>query len=180
MLRQLGLTSRPLSLPSIVRAFWGWFKTSTLRARTTKRSCMLAWAWVVISSGPTSKHFDVDMPGHYEKPARIGFKCQEGHCGLPESDRAPRRANRAVNFLLRGGVQLPRICGMEDESYFVALIRMYDRALTFVSKLPPAERATYLKRLDKLRSRGRHVGWGVEDNLNDLWYPADLDSRQSE
>jgi hypothetical protein len=71
-------------------------------------------------------------------------------------------------------------CGMEDESYFVALIRMYDRALTFVSKLPPAERATYLERLDKLRSRSRHVGWGVEDNLNDLWYAADLDGHQSE
>jgi hypothetical protein len=69
-------------------------------------------------------------------------------------------------------------CGMEDESYFVALIRMYDRALTFVSKLPPAERATYLERLDKLRSRSRHVGWGVEDNLNDLWYA--VDGHQSE
>ena len=67
-------------------------------------------------------------------------------------------------------------CSMEDESYFVALIRMYDQALTFVLKLPPTERATYLERLDKLRSRSRHVGWGVEDNLNDLWYAADVDS----
>jgi hypothetical protein len=68
---------------------------------------------------------------------------------------------------------------MEDESYFVALIRMYDRALTCVSKLPPAERTTYVERLDKLRPRSRHVQWGVEDNLNDLWY-ADLDSHESE
>jgi hypothetical protein len=67
-------------------------------------------------------------------------------------------------------------CSMEDEGYFVALTRMYDQALTFVLKLPPAERATYLERLNKLRSRSRHVGWGVEDNLNDLWYAADLDS----
>jgi hypothetical protein len=66
-------------------------------------------------------------------------------------------------------------CSMEDESYFAALIRMYDRSLKFVLGLPPAERATYLERLDKLRSRGRHVGWGVEDELNNLWYAAALD-----
>jgi hypothetical protein len=66
-------------------------------------------------------------------------------------------------------------CSMEDESYFAALIRMYDRSLKFVLDLLPAERATYLERLDKLRSRGRHVGWGVEDELNNLWYAAALD-----
>jgi hypothetical protein len=58
--------------------------------------------------------------------------------------------------------------GVEDQSYFIALIGMYDRALTFVSKLGPAERANYLERLDKLRPRSRHLGWGVGDILNDF------------
>ena len=70
--------------------------------------------------------------------------------------------------------------GMEDESYFVALIRMYDRSLKFALNLPRAERAAYLERLDKLRSRARHVGWGVQDELNELWHAADLDEHQSE
>ena len=69
-------------------------------------------------------------------------------------------------------------CSMEDESYFVALVRMYERALEFVLSLPPTERANYLERLDKLRSRGRHVGWGVQDELNGLWYAAALDEHQ--
>jgi hypothetical protein len=69
--------------------------------------------------------------------------------------------------------------GMEDESYFVALIRMYDRALKLVLDLAPAEHSTHLERLDKLRSRGKHVGWGVQDELNDLWYAADLEEHQS-
>jgi hypothetical protein len=69
-------------------------------------------------------------------------------------------------------------CGLEDESYFAALIRMYGRSLELVSNLPPAERATYLERLDKLRARGRHVGWGVQDELNGLWYAAALDEHQ--
>jgi hypothetical protein len=69
-------------------------------------------------------------------------------------------------------------CSMEDEGYFSALIRMYGRSLEFVSSLPPAERATYLERLDKLRSRGRHIGWGVEEEFNSLWYAAALDEHQ--
>ena len=69
-------------------------------------------------------------------------------------------------------------CSMEDGSYFVALIRMYDRSVNFVLNLPPGERRTYVERLDKLRSRGRHVGWGVEDELNALWYAADFDEHR--
>ncbi|MDA9490853.1 hypothetical protein [Bradyrhizobium sp. CCBAU 11361] len=52
-------------------------------------------------------------------------------------------------------------CSMEDESCFAALIRMYGRSLEFVSSLPTAQSAAYLERLDKLRSRGSHVGWGA-------------------
>jgi hypothetical protein len=59
-------------------------------------------------------------------------------------------------------------CSMEDERYFDALIRMYDRSLQFALNLPPVERVTYLERLNKLRSRAGHVGWGVQDELNSL------------
>jgi hypothetical protein len=71
-------------------------------------------------------------------------------------------------------------CSMEDEGYFAALIRMYERSLEIVSSLPPAERTTYLERLDKLRSRGRSVGWAVEEEFNSLWYAAALDEHQDE
>jgi hypothetical protein len=66
-------------------------------------------------------------------------------------------------------------CGMEDESYFTALIRMYGLSIEFVSRLSPAERTTYIERLDKLRSRGRNVGWAVGEEFNSLWYAAALD-----
>ena len=66
-------------------------------------------------------------------------------------------------------------CNVEDESYFAALIRMYGRSLEIVSSLPPAERTTYLERLEKLGSRGRNVGWGVEEEINSLWCAAALD-----
>ena len=71
-------------------------------------------------------------------------------------------------------------CSIEDESYFAALIRMYERSLEFVLSLPPAERPTYLQRLDKLRSRADHIGWAVEEELNSLWYAAAPDEHQGE
>ena len=66
-------------------------------------------------------------------------------------------------------------CSFDDERYFVALIRMYDRSVNRVLSLPVAERRAYVERLDKLRSRVKNVGWGVEDELNDRWHSADFD-----
>ncbi len=66
-------------------------------------------------------------------------------------------------------------CSFESEKYFAALIRMYDRSVNFVLSLPPAERPNYVERLAKLRSRSKHFGWGVEDELNDRWYAANFD-----
>lgn len=71
-------------------------------------------------------------------------------------------------------------CSMEDETYFVALIRMYDRSLQFALNLTPAERGSFVDRLDKLRARAKHIGWGVEDELNSLWHSVDFDSDQSD
>jgi hypothetical protein len=77
-------------------------------------------------------------------------------------------------FYCEEAVSFLESCSMEDESYFLALIRMYDQSLKCALNLPPTERSAYLERLDKLRSRARHVGWGVEDELNSLW-SAELD-----
>ena len=71
-------------------------------------------------------------------------------------------------------------CSFESEKYFVALIRMYDRSVNFVLSLPPAERPNYVERLAKLRSRSKHVGWGVEDELNSLCYAAELGEHPSD
>jgi hypothetical protein len=73
-------------------------------------------------------------------------------------------------FYCEEAISFLESCGMEDESYFLALIRMYGRSLKCALTLPPANRSTYLERLDKLRSRVKHVGWGVQDELNSLWY----------
>jgi hypothetical protein len=48
------------------------------------------------------------------------------------------------------------------------------RATSFApgDSLHLAERSSYLDRLGKLRSRGKNVGWVVEEEFNNLWYDA--------
>jgi hypothetical protein len=82
-------------------------------------------------------------------------------------------------FYCEEAVGLLESCSMDDERYFAALIRMYGRSLEIVSSLPTAERTTYLERLDRLRSRGKNVGWLVEEEFNSLWYDA-VDEQKSE
>jgi hypothetical protein len=82
-------------------------------------------------------------------------------------------------FYCEEAISFLESCSMDDEKYFAALIRMYGRSLEIVSSLPLAERSTYLERLGRLRSRGRNVGWVVEEEFNSLWYDA-VDEQHSE
>ena len=84
-------------------------------------------------------------------------------------------AELSVFYCEQAALQLSD-CGMDDEGYFSALVRMFERALTAVMKLPPAERAGLVDRLDRVRSGLRDIGWGVKDAVDDLW--LDLDPRQ--
>jgi hypothetical protein len=68
-------------------------------------------------------------------------------------------------------------CSFDDERYFIALIRMYDQSVNRILSLPLAERLAYVERLGKLRTRAKRVGWGVKDELNDLWHAADFEEQ---
>ena len=78
-------------------------------------------------------------------------------------------------FYCEEAFSLLESCVFEDGRYFVALIRMYDQAVKRVLDLPVAERHGYAKRLGNLRSRARPIGWGIEDELDGVWYEAGLD-----
>ena len=60
-------------------------------------------------------------------------------------------------------------CGMEDEGYYAALIRMFEQALKWAMPLPGDCRASFLDRLHRVREAGCRIGWGVGDELGDLW-----------
>ena len=61
-------------------------------------------------------------------------------------------------------------CGMEDEAYYSALVRMFEQGLVLSFELPDAERNKMLKRLDAVRTSLRGIGWGVSDGMNEIWH----------
>ena len=83
-------------------------------------------------------------------------------------------------FFCEEAFTLVEECSFGDERYFIALIRMYARSVNVVLSLSLAERRAYVERLAKLRSRSKHLGWGVDGAFNDIWYDADFDDQLDE
>jgi hypothetical protein len=59
--------------------------------------------------------------------------------------------------------------GLQDESYFDALVRMFEQALKTACALPMAQREPLLDRLETVRDICRNFGYGVGDEVADLW-----------
>jgi hypothetical protein len=59
-------------------------------------------------------------------------------------------------------------CGMDDEGYFDAVVRMFEQALKYVIILPETKRQPFIERLEQVCIKGYNVGWGVGDDMNSL------------
>jgi hypothetical protein len=46
---------------------------------------------------------------------------------------------------------------------------MFEQALKAVVALPESQRPEFLARLDAVRQRCQDIGYGVGDNVNELW-----------
>jgi len=65
-------------------------------------------------------------------------------------------------------------CGMDDEGFYDALVRMFEQSLKYVQALPAGRSAAFLARLDRVRQLGQNVGWGVGTDFNHSWSQAGL------
>jgi hypothetical protein len=57
------------------------------------------------------------------------------------------------------------IC-IEDESYFSALVRMFEQALTIANTLPSSSRDALMVRLDTVHGISQKFGYGVGDDMD--------------
>lgn len=58
--------------------------------------------------------------------------------------------------------------GLQDEGYFIALVRMFEQALQAIARLPDALRPSLMERLDAVCQISQNIGYGVEDAMRDL------------
>lgn len=101
-------------------------------------------------------------------------KAQKAIADYEKAIGRPAGSAELAIFYCEEAFRFIEACSFESGKYFTALIRTYDRSVNLVLSLPLGERPAYVERLDKLRSRTKHVGWGVEDELNDRWHAADF------
>jgi hypothetical protein len=71
-----------------------------------------------------------------------------------------------------------RDMGLQDESYFDALVRMYARALTAVAALTHPQRANLNERLRRLPKLCGDIGYGVFDEMTTLLEESGLGDQQ--
>jgi hypothetical protein len=73
-------------------------------------------------------------------------------------------------FYCEEAARLVRDCGLEDEAYYSAHVRMYQQALSQAATLQPDVRDHMLRRLDAVRGSLHGIGWGVSDAVNEIWH----------
>jgi hypothetical protein len=65
--------------------------------------------------------------------------------------------------------------GLDDDSYYDSLVRMFDLALKVTMMLPEAQREPFLDRLEVIRAWGQGMGWGLDEDFNASWLKAGLE-----
>ena len=59
-----------------------------------------------------------------------------------------------------------------NEAFYEALIKMYEKAIIFVCKMPKRKQEPYRKRLEKIMKSADGIGWGYYDDLCHFYYGA--------
>jgi len=59
-------------------------------------------------------------------------------------------------------------CGMDDEGYFNALVRMFEDALKATSNVETGLQQSFVERLERVRQEGHNYGYYVGDDMDDL------------
>lgn len=67
--------------------------------------------------------------------------------------------------------------GLQDDGYFIALVRMFGQALKTINALPHDCRSTLIARLDSVRHISHNFGYGVGDDMDDLLAEYGVDGR---
>ncbi|TDR41949.1 hypothetical protein DFR29_1093 [Tahibacter aquaticus] len=69
--------------------------------------------------------------------------------------------------------------GLDDESYYDALVRMFEQALKTIAALPEQQRPALWTRLDQVRRLGHQVGYGISTSMDELLIEYGVDARRS-
>jgi hypothetical protein len=79
----------------------------------------------------------------------------------------PGTVDLMLTFVEAGTEQAADL-GYGDDAYFNALVSRLNAVAKAFNDLPEAVRKTALARLERIRSRAKHIGWGYGDFVDDI------------
>lgn len=112
-------------------------------------------------------------PSDYRKPQSVA-KAKKAISDYKKALGKPEGLAELAVFYCEEVFDFLAGCGMDDEGFYDALVRMFEQALKYVLVLTSAQQAAFLARLDRVRELGQNVGWGVGDDFDHFWSEAGL------
>lgn len=112
-------------------------------------------------------------PADFRKPQSVA-KAKKAISDYKKAQGKPVGLAELTVFYCEEVFNFLAACGMDDEGFYEALVRMFEQALKYVLALPSAEQAAFLARLDRVRQLGQNVGWGVGEDFEHFWTEAGL------
>lgn len=112
-------------------------------------------------------------PSDYRKPLSVA-KAKKAISDYKKALGQPEGLAELTVFYCEEVFDFLAGCGIDDEGFYSALVRMFEQALKYVLVLPAAQQATFIARLDRVCQLGQNVGWSVGDDFDHLWSEAGL------
>jgi hypothetical protein len=116
------------------------------------KATIARWLWPDISKGQ-------DTSISKAKKAIADYKKAVGR---------PEDQAELMTFYCEQAVGFCRDVGFSDESFLVSLTGMFANALKLTTTLAPAQRDSFLERLDKVSRISQDFGYGLGDEMDDL------------
>ena len=95
-------------------------------------------------------------------------KAKQAISGYKKAVGAPLGLAELMVFHCECGAGFCNDVGYQDDSYFGALVGMFEQAVKIIAQLPASDRNPLIARLDKVRTISHNFGYGVGDDMDSL------------
>jgi hypothetical protein len=106
--------------------------------------------------------------GRVQQAGYVRSEGQTSHFQLQEGVGEPAGLAELMVFYCEQASGFASDVGYQDESYFNALVRMFEQALMIVTTLPASSRDALVARLDRVRSISHKCGYSVGDDMDSI------------
>jgi hypothetical protein len=108
------------------------------------------------------------LAGPFSETRYVGRKAKQAISNYKKAAGDPAGLAELMVFYCEQASGFASDVGYQDESYFDALVRMFEQSVATAHTLPTDTRDALLARLDRVRSISHKCGYGVGDSMDFL------------